>query len=438
MFYRLLSLLVAPWEWSVALDHMMRRRRPRTEDQPRHRYQSPAKLRRDADRLAKWLELKTRTCSPSDGLVVVESHVEACSDIDASESHVEAALHLSDWDADDEGGDVCGVPCVACVAPPIGTLPAIDMLLSLVKLILASKTEFGCYACRFMRGASKQHVGRIRDVFPLPRIASLTDLGSIETSTAMPEALLLDMSNLAISALSFLDGQERGCVDRAATALQQSVQKRVIKKICAYLDRLAQNDPAMIDSSFGSFVRRGASSKYPTLVADLVDGLNSSGQVDPLPYLDNAVRTIVTSGARLFPNGVASVGTKARFTAGPRAEYIRLLIRYLRSSKVGLTTRALSNGTVFAVSKTNGHQREVWHGGPISAQALSPPKPPLQITPSSLVHLETAAGLPFYVSKKDGTSFFDQLALPPDLGQYMGRPPRTSSRISRDRRHDCR
>lgn len=151
-------------------------------------------------------------------------------------------------------------------------------------------------------------------------------------------------------------------------------------------------------------------------------GLDVAGRVYPLPYLPESTRIIVTTGARLFPNGVSSVGTRARFTGGHMSEYIHLLVRHLRSSKVALSTTALSNGTVFAVNKPNGKQREVWHRGVMSEHAIMPPKPPLQITPSSLVHLETVADTLFYVSKNDRTSFFDLLFLPLDLSKYMGRP----------------
>ena len=174
--------------------------------------------------------------------------------------------------------------------------------------------------------------------------------------------------------------------------------------------------------SFAQFVGRNASSKYPRLDASLVDGLDKAGLVDPSPFLSERARKISRSAQNMFPDGINAVGSDASFTAGKRSAYLQLLVRHLRSGKVGLTAHAHASGSVFAVGKSGGRHREVWHGGDVSVAACRPPKPPHQIIPSALVHLETDRAHPFYVAKKDGTCFFDQLSLPKDLCRYMGRP----------------
>jgi hypothetical protein len=101
---------------------------------------------------------------------------------------------------------------------------------------------------------------------------------------------------------------------------------------------------------------------------------------------------------------------------------MKLLVRHLRSEKVQLSTRAVANAPVFAVGKSGGKQREIWNGNVISGLAVSPPRPPLLVSPSALVHLEAHPNAPIWVAKKDGSCYFDQLSLEPNLRESMGRP----------------
>ncbi len=54
--------------------------------------------------------------------------------------------------------------------------------------------------------------------------------------------------------------------------------------------------------------------------------------------------------------------------------------------------------------------------------AARPPKPPLLACPASVAGLEADDARTFYVSIRDGKSFFDQLRLPPSLSRAMCRP----------------
>jgi hypothetical protein len=123
--------------------------------------------------------------------------------------------------------------------------------------------------------------------------------------------MLGDFTNMALAGLSFLHGENKGSIDRSPTELQLQVQKRVATKaynLYMHLSRVASMDRSV---SFASFVGRGESSKFPTLDPEMVDGLSRAARVDPLPFLDQGVREIVSSAAKMFPHGVDDVGSVA-------------------------------------------------------------------------------------------------------------------------------
>ena len=325
---------------------------------------------------------------------------------------------FSGYDGGDEMGERIGVPCSNAMQRPSESGEVTRIFADLLSSILESGTEFGNHARTYLREKPIAYHGRIRDLFPMPRIICLG-----KTDMEFPDALVINIANLSIAALSFLHGDRAVSVDRAPTRLQMDVQLHVLSKVEQLFTRLAQSTPGDASLTFGAFVGRGKSTKYPTTDPEQVDGLRKAGLVDPLPFLGKSMRDVVSSAAQMFPDGVNAEISEATFTAGKRADYLTLLVRHLRSGKVALCTNAVAAGSVFVVGKPNGKQREVWHGGRISEAARRPPKPPHLITPTALTHLETSKAEPFYIAKKDGSCFFDQLQLPPDLRKYMGRPP---------------
>ena len=95
--------------------------------------------------------------------------------------------------------------------------------------------------------------------------------------------------------------------------------------------------------------------------------------MDTLAFIDESVLKEVISREHLLPDGVDAVRCQASLKGGSRLDYLRLLVAHLRSRKVGLSWRAKAHGGVLAVSKSKGKQREIWHGGEISAMVDKPP-----------------------------------------------------------------
>jgi hypothetical protein len=193
--------------------------------------------------------------------------------------------------------------------------------------------------------------------------------------------------------------------------------------------RLLSVDKPMGRVTFANFVNRDDAERHPNLNADLCDCLELAGCVDTMPFLSEQAARVVRDPGRMFPNGVESC-KKVTFTGGKRLEYVKLIARHLRNKQCGLRAHVSANASVFAVSKAGKNkQRVVWNGSVLSSCAVLPPKPPLLISPTSLAHLEANSCHPIWVSKKDGSCFFDQLALLEQLQEYMGRPSVTVTEL---------
>ncbi|CAE7867460.1 unnamed protein product, partial [Symbiodinium sp. KB8] len=82
-------------------------------------------------------------------------------------------------------------------------------------------------------------------------------------------------------------------------------------------------------------------------------------------------------------------------------------------------------GGVFAVAKKGGRQRKIWDGSKVSESAAVPPKPRRLANPSSFLDLQIDPGAPVFFSKRDASTFFDTLKVPPALQTWFGQPPIT-------------
>jgi hypothetical protein len=87
------------------------------------------------------------------------------------------------------------------------------------------------------------------------------------------------------------------------------------------------------------------------LRADQCDILESSGNVNPLPSLPNAIQELFKNPANLFCHaneGLLHGGTIRR---DDKAEYCKLVARQLRSGKVTLRSQVVASASVFPVGK---------------------------------------------------------------------------------------
>jgi len=301
----------------------------------------------------------------------------------------------------------------------------VELLTAWIDLVLSSGTRFGNYAFAFLcQKLIDKTKAKWRDALPLPLVCT----SRLRWPPGLSEARVgcgIRVLNLAGAGLNFLFGGRRSLlVPGSCTHLHAEVYGCLLLK---FLAGLATLDSAQVDivstNAFARLVGRGEWAAAPDLKADAVDLLDCCGSLNPFPALSEDAAKVVGSPDLPFPNGVKDVKRGCLFRAGARAEYLKLLARQLAAKKVALMIKPVASASTFVVQKRGGdRQREVWHGGPLSTAATAPPKPPLLANPGALAELESSLDRPLWMSARDGEVFFDQLALPPAIVPYMGRP----------------
>ena len=274
--------------------------------------------------------------------------------------------------------------------------------------------------------------GRERDILPIspPTWSMAGEL--CEDLLALPAAdgaCTLKLACAAIDSLNVL----YGCRCPVRRQLENAAQRAAVGRILAKCVRLVRRlrDVKLPDSvtAFGTLIgdpAAGGGGVPPRLRADMADLLpnGSSGRVDPMPFIDEASRQIVTDPARLF-GGLSPGDCQARPMArADRAEYARLVLRQLRSHKVRLQSAVNAGASVFFIGKKGKDTlREIWNGHWLSQRAARAPAPPHLATPSAFLNIEARPETPLRIWKRDAQCFFDQLALPVALRAWFGRPP---------------
>ena len=216
-------------------------------------------------------------------------------------------------------------------------------------------------------------------------------------------------------------------LDQAANLAEQSVIELVLDRVLGALGRLQDVVPGSWEHHLPDFVpwtARPAPSTFQELEADRVDNLSIAAACDPVPHLLAEVQDVVTRAESMFQTAPCDLASFEGFSAGARKEYAKLIALQLRCGKLGLARSCAGGGTSFTVGKPGGNRlREVWHGRRVSQAAQTPPAPRHLASPTALSFLECSKDRPLRVSKRDASCWFDQLALPSSLRQYMAKPP---------------
>ena len=150
------------------------------------------------------------------------------------------------------------------------------------------------------------------------------------------------------------------------------------------------------------------------------DLIKPSATVNVVPHLDPDARVIVES-----PNGPvvqANEGLRRFSNIGEhdRTSYLQFVRRHLECEKVRLRDDIDGGGTVFAVGKKRGRQREVWRGTKLSQASLPPPQTALSGWTRNVSGISNFdRGFLALLSKRGATCYFDQLALPKHLSRFF-------------------
>jgi len=268
---------------------------------------------------------------------------------------------------------------------------------------------------------------RQRDIFPLflvdPYLAAELVGAAAEVRDGAAQYL-----NGVIVCLNWLYGV-RSPVRRhgkEATSVQRRALQVIGKAACALHGRLVAAADSVTAAPHGwqAFEDKGSQPQLQ-LVASAVDVPDIAGTCDPLKVVPKDVASQLSDISTFFPHPVAGLERFSSFYAGPRTEYIALVVRQLRAGLLRLAPRCRGGGTVFPVGKAGGRQRAVLHGARVSDAAARPPAPRHLANPSVLPFIALADQAQLRLTKRDCRCWFDQLRLPRALRAYMARPPLT-------------
>ena len=280
---------------------------------------------------------------------------------------------------------------------------------------IADSSNFGAYCRAWLKHRpSDTATGRHRDLFHVPLVLA----NSLLSVDGLDDTLVLKISNLCIIALNFL-WDDCPIVPRVpktgrANAAQCKVQENVVRLVRRMMSRLSSETARMRDTDLQK--------DYPRLVSDLVEMCPEACTCDSMSYVSESLREAITSEGGLFRGAVQNRTYVPKCSSAERDEYAKVTARGLLSGKLRLRREVHAGGSIFAVPKASGGQREVWHGRYVSSLAASPPKPCHQPTPACLIDLEASPARPLYLSKRDAVSYFDCLTAPSCVRGWFARP----------------
>ena len=243
---------------------------------------------------------------------------------------------------------------------------------------------------------------------------------------------LLTVANGVVTGLNHLNegmplvGAEPFFVSQAPSASQSAALLHICGRVVFFVAQLAGGGGATLiwERSFQAFETRGPGGAERLRAAD-VDLPRAAGTCDPGALVPHDLWLKATDTNGLFAEArVAGIDLRPTQDAWQdKGEYCRLVCRELECGKLRLSSTALGGGRVFAAGKsTAGHQRKIWDGSLISDHVSRPPKPYRLANPGSFLDIVARPGEPLFFSKRDASTFFDQLCLPAELGLWLAQP----------------
>ena len=249
----------------------------------------------------------------------------------------------------------------------------------------------------FLRGAFVRLGPRDRDALPVPVPPLSVAIGLSPELAALADSdqlVVLQVMDCACVAVNLLYGVWPSMPGEGRNAPQRAVQQKLLAKCCRMCSRLSGENPlsgpCALATLIGDINFLGAARSHPISAdkADLLDP-GCSALVNPLPFLGNEARAIVTELSRLFPKLLPGMGKANPVNKADRCEYARLVLRQFRTGKVCLRGSVVAGASTFYIMKKGKNSiREIWNGRDISRFAIPPPAPPHLASPDALLHIE--------------------------------------------------
>ena len=247
---------------------------------------------------------------------------------------------------------------------------------------------------------------------------------------------LADDCVLALNALH--GGAAIGFSPRRATRVQREALEAICRKTARMVGRLRATGAVGTDAEALSELLKSPpeggvapAGRGGRLDASRIDHLPAAGQVDPADTLGAAYKELFSDTATVFPEGRDDLRHFGEADALDRTEYVKVTVAQLRSGKLELAHEVQGGGKTFCVPKDSGALREVWNGTRVSAAAAPPPRPPHLADPEAFAAVSIPSSRRLLVSKRDCRALFDQLAAPPGMRSFFGRPAVSVSELEK-------
>ena len=192
---------------------------------------------------------------------------------------------------------------------------------------------------------------RQRDIFPLVQIAD-SALKPADM-TLCRWKVLLTFINVVIGALNWLYGAKRAALAQRPTLAQKAVLANIVQRSVSTLSRL-QGVREGWERFVPDFVpgSKQLAASFQDLVADRVDNLETAALCDPLNHVPDKVRNSLNEPDGIFDKPSFALGFFDGFSRGDRDEYAKLVVRQLRSGKLGLSISCKGGGGQLCCWKT--------------------------------------------------------------------------------------
>ncbi len=240
-------------------------------------------------------------------------------------------------DVDDANNIASAKPFKPCAA----TMIFLHSLLADVDLLklLGHTTRAGAHLQRSSN--------RRRDVLPLPPLCLPLHGDEFEVVVAR----LVNITILGLNHLYSCPGYSNDIPNVQANV--HAMLSARVRDLCVHVDSPHRVTSPLdaLEQLCGSAAGPIGSKPVPSsescrLHADTIDLLEHSGAVDPLPFLGDRARQIISSLTSLFPPGLKPLRGFRNIAPGDRAEYIKLVAKQLLAKKVDGAYSVAAGGVV--------------------------------------------------------------------------------------------
>ena len=259
----------------------------------------------------------------------------------------------------------------------------------------------------------------MRDLFPMPLIDRHIASECIEMVSSLAD--IMSYLDAVIVGLNSLYGVQFHDLAVGTPTLAQRTSHSIV--ITAAIDlhrRLVLSIHDRAGDGWAHF-EKGGTFRHPDLDAEAVSVPESAGTCNPQLLIRPSLSALVAAET-IFPPPHVGLNRFGNVTGKVRPEYVKLTVRQLRCGMLRLASQCTGGASVFAVGKAGGKQRVVWNGTVLSASASRPPPPRHLADPAAFSMLDIASAAVLRVTKRDCRTWFDQLALTDDIGNFFGRP----------------